>query len=767
MIARPVSAIIAAILVSLSGITGSFFPVGAQDVRNQQTTGQAAITLSNIEASPGHTVTVHGNNFEANSQVSIYFMSSRHANFSNGSALVLQGINIDQHSTAGQEANGSSFDENALKRLEDLLHSNNLLITLQGDVPNNGRASIQCDHKSLARGNINGNIVTLRVTPAVYDDCSISFSDGNITDSGAIGNLAVVSDSEEEYRSSALTSRTSDEQGAFETSVRVPNVEEGEYAILAVGNNRIASASELSVTIPQSEREAENNTAAAAVTNTTRADIANETSTQAPEGNVTEAENNTTTAAAVTNTTRAIVQVDETRAEPGAPLAIRGQGFRPEAPIQILINNIQITNVITNVEGSFNTVVMVPTTVNAGNAKVVVRTEQTSIAENVDIIQPQGTSERPSTLRLTAISRTDNNDEQPLTGAPVTIFDAISGELIASGHTPMEIQLQEGTYSIFYPDFDRFDFGSAQPGTWTDTPDGGSGLITIREARNTVITAMYNERPMPASPPSETENSLTLRAQDNVGNPIPNMFAVIYNADNGEKIDQGFTELRVDRLRPGTYPIFFANFKELVFLSASLGSWVQIPFGGVGLVTIPDDGENHNIVVTSMYNRSTVEQEQYKIQAPLDLNGQIFTITSNQTRPEGPFVMPGSFGLTVRNEEPVSASFSAYFMSAREDSNKNVDLKSQWSRDHDTFQIVDLKPQLARPVGPNSYVISGTADLLINGDIYSNDETILIMVKGGRNLTPTNIEIDFHGEERYSAANRLETMYGVVSSGFQ
>jgi hypothetical protein len=246
------------------------------------------------------------------------------------------------------------------------------------------------------------------------------------------------------------------------------------------------------------------------------------------------------------------------------------------------------------------------------------------------------------------------------------------------------------------------------------------------------------------------------------------MFVTIYSAEAAEKIEQGFTELRVDNLPPGTYPTFFSNFEDLEFLSASPGTWIQTPFGGVGLVTIPDDGEDHNIVVTAEYNRTTVvEPEQFNIQAPLDLEGNIFTITSNETRPEGPFVMSGIFTLRVSDEEPVSATLSAFFMSAREDSNENVDLKSQRSRDHDTFQIVDLKPRVARPIGLNSYVVSGTADLLLNGDMYSNDERIVIIVRGGEELTPTNIEIDFRGDQRYSASNRLDTLYGVVSSGFQ
>ncbi|MDP9462322.1 MAG: PKD domain-containing protein, partial [Thermoproteota archaeon] len=460
------------------------------------------------------------------------------------------------------------------------------------------------------------------------------------------------------------------------------------------------------------------------------------------------------------------VQLDETSAEPGSPLAISGEGFQPNIPIQIFINNIQITNVITNVEGSFNTVVIVPTTVTTGSAQVVVRTEQTNIIQNVNIIQLDATTEGPSTLRLTAVSATDNGEA--LRDAPVTIIDTSSGEVIETGRTPIDIELPEGTYSIFYSDFERFEFESAEPGRWVDTLDGGSGLITIREGRNTTVTALYSEQPAPPPPPPRvTDNSLTLRAQDTQGNLIQDMFVTIYNAEARERIEQGFTEFRVDDLPPGTYPIFFSNFEDLVFLSASPGTWIQTPFGGVGLVTIPDDDEDHNIVVTAEYNRTTIVEEQFNIQAPLDLEGDIFSITSNQTRPEGPFVMSGSFALRVSDEEPVSATLSAYFMSAREDSNENVDLESQRSRDHDTFQIVDLKPRVARPIGLNSYVVSGTADLLLNGDMYSNDERIVVIVRGGEELTPTNVEIDFRGDQRYSAANRLDTLYGVVSSGFQ
>jgi PKD repeat protein len=870
MMAKPITAILAvALLVGASGTVGSFYFVSSQ---GQTTTEPAELTLSEGEASPGSVIEVEGINFVANSQVSIYLMSSEEADLTDGSAFVLQGINANQSTTPTTEPEGTSasFDGDAIHTLGDLLDTtsiseHNLLVVLEERAPVNGTMSLECEDENIAQGLINGTIGTFGANPGTYNECSISISeddDDDITDAGEIEELVVVSDAQEDYENSLLTSETANEEGAFESSVTVPNVEGGEYAILAVADDRRTAVSALSVLVAESATETAVDTSSSA--NATEGIIMNETIIPAPEEestdlltagiisnstegfapatfefeanitggdepytylwnfgdgseesdeqtvehtfeeagiyNVTLAVTDTdnqdasdsieitveepaeeggeaTTTTTVQNQTQnnqtdtaggeePTVQLDETSAEPGSPLAISGEGFQPDTPIQIFINNVQITNVIANVEGSFNTVVIVPTSVAAGSAQVVVRTEQTTIVQNVNIIQLDGGIEGPSTLRLTAVSATDNGEALP--NAPVTVFDASSGEVIERGRTPMDIELQEGTYSIFYSDFGRFEFESAEPGRWIDTPDGGSGLITIREGRNTTVTALYSEQPAPPQPPRITDNSLTLRAHDTQGNPIQGMFVTIYNAEAAEKIEQGFTELRVDDLPPGTYPVFFSNFEELEFLSASPGTWIQTPFGGVGLVTIPDDGEDHNIVVSAEYNRTTVvEEEQFNIQAPLDLEGNIFTITSNQTRPEGPFVMSGTFALRVSDEEPVSATLSAFFMSAREDSNENVELESQKSRDHDTFQIVDLKPRVARPIGLNSYVVSGTADLLLNGDMYSNDERIVVIVRGGEELTPTNVEIDFRGDQRYSAANRLDTLYGVVSSGFQ
>src|SRR5215204_2590162 len=867
MTSKPVITSILAVtlLLSASGTIGSFYFVSSQ---GQTTTEPTELTLSESEASPGSVIEVEGINFGANSQVSIYFMSAEEADLTDGSAFILQGIDANQSTTIEPEDTSTFFDADgdALHTLGDLLElstdqggndttittdttsisEQNLLVVLEEGTLVNGTMSLECEDVNIAQGRINGTVGTFGVSPGTYNECSISISDADITDTAEIEELIVVSDSEEDYENSLVISETANEEGTFESSATVANIEEGEYAILAVADDRRTAVSALSVTVAESVTEPGADTSAA---NATEGIIMNETIIPAPEEEELAEEEPTEllTAEIISNATEGIapatfefqsnptggtepytylwdfgdgsegsdeqsvahtfeeagiynvtlaatdtdnqnasdsieinveappteeeggeeptVQLDEATVEPGSPLAISGEGFQPYTPIQIFINNVQITNVITNVEGSFNTVVIVPTTVAAGSAQVVVTTEQTTVVQNVNIIQPDERTEVPSTLRLTAVSATDGGEA--LRNAPVTVFDASSGEVVERGRTPMDIELQEGVYSIFYSDFGRFEFESAEPGRWIDTPDGGSGLITIREGRNTTVTALYSEQPVPPPPPRVTDNSLTLRAQDTQGNLIEDMFVTIYDAEAAEKIEQGFTEIRVDDLPPGTYPIFFSNFEDLEFLSASPGTWIQTPFGGVGLVTITDDGEDHNIVVTAEYNRTTIVEEQFNIQAPLDLEGNIFTITSNETRPEGPFVMSGMFALRVSDEEPVSATLSAYFMSVREDSNENVDLESQRSRDHDTFQIMDLKPRVARPIGLNSYVVSGTADLLLNGDMYSNDERVHVIVRGGEELTPTNIEIDFRGDQRYSAANRLDTLYGAVSSGFQ
>src|ERR671917_2260537 len=97
MMAKPITAILAVVLLlGASGTVGSFYFVSSQ---GQTTIEPAELTLSEGEASPGSVIEVEGINFVANSQVSIYFMSSEEADLTDGSAFVLQEINANQSTT--------------------------------------------------------------------------------------------------------------------------------------------------------------------------------------------------------------------------------------------------------------------------------------------------------------------------------------------------------------------------------------------------------------------------------------------------------------------------------------------------------------------------------------------------------------------------------------------------------------------------------------------------------------------------------------------
>jgi hypothetical protein len=115
----------------------------------------------------------------------------------------------------------------------------------------------------------------------------------------------------------------------------------------------------------------------------------------------------------------------------------------------------------------------------------------------------------------------------------------------------------------------------------------------------------------------------------------------------------------------------------------------------------------------------------------------------------------------------VQASFSASLVSARSDLNNNVMLNSQQSRAHSTFQIDNLKATFAHPVGPDTYVIVGTADVLMDGTMYSAAEPVQITVTGGSDLAPTGVQIAFQGDGGQSAAARFETLYGAVDIGLK
>src|SRR5919107_2784247 len=273
MMAKPITAILAvALLLSSLGTVGSFYFVSSQ---GQTTTEPPELTLSENEASPGSVIEVEGINFGANSQVSIYFMSAEEADLTDGSAFILQGIDANQSTTTEPEGTNTFFDADgdALHTLGDLLElstdqgsndttgtttsisEHNLLVVLEEGVPVNGTMSLECEDVNIAQGRINGTVGTFGVSPGTYNECSISISDADITDTGEIEELVVVSDSEEDYENSLVISETANEEGTFESSVTAPNVEEGEYAILAVADDRRTAVSALSVTVAETVTE--------------------------------------------------------------------------------------------------------------------------------------------------------------------------------------------------------------------------------------------------------------------------------------------------------------------------------------------------------------------------------------------------------------------------------------------------------------------------------------------------------------------------------
>ena len=310
MITKPITAILAAaLLVSASGTVSSFYFVSSQG-QTTTTTEPAELTLSESEALPGSIVEVEGSDFGANSQVSIYFMSSEEVDLTDGSAFILQGIDANQSTTTAPEGTSIFFDvdNTALHTLGDLLElstaqvgnattttttnatttttnatttatnatsisERNLLVALEDGGLVNGTMSLECEGEIIAQGRINGTIGTFGANPGTYNECTISISDGDITDTGEIDELIVVSDSEEDYVNSLVTSETANEEGTFVSSVTVPNVEGGEYAILAVADDARTAVSALSVTVAETVTEP--------AANATE-DIVNETITQVP-----------------------------------------------------------------------------------------------------------------------------------------------------------------------------------------------------------------------------------------------------------------------------------------------------------------------------------------------------------------------------------------------------------------------------------------------------------------------------------------------------
>ena len=267
---KPLTAIlVVALLLSASGTVGQLYFVSSQ---GQTPTEPAELILSESEASPGLVVDIEGTDFGADSSVSIYFLSAESVDLTEGSALILQGINTNQSSTIEPGGASTFFNTNgtALHTLGNLIQSTlnqggannttnttssisgqNLLVVLEDGTPVNGTMSLDCEDVNIAQGRINGTIGTFGASPGIYEECSISITDDDTTNAGEIDELIISSDSEEDFANSIVTSATADEEGTFEPSITVPNVEGGEYAILAVADDGRMAISTLSVIVAE------------------------------------------------------------------------------------------------------------------------------------------------------------------------------------------------------------------------------------------------------------------------------------------------------------------------------------------------------------------------------------------------------------------------------------------------------------------------------------------------------------------------------------
>jgi len=299
---KPLIAILAvALLVTASGTVGPLYFVSSQ---GQTTIEPADIALSESEASAGSVIELEGTDFGADSSVSIYFVFAEPVDLTEGSAFILQGINLNQSAATTTEPGGTSpffdTDGTAPDTLGNLLQStinqggnittstatgavsgHNLLVLLDDGTPVNGTISLDCEDVNIAQGQINGTITTLAGSPGIYEGCSVSITEDDTTNTGEIDELIVSSDSEEDFANSLVASATADEEGIFEASVTVPNVEAGEYAMLAVSDDRRIGISTLSVTAAELVDEPLVN---ATTTNATEGAITNETITPTPEG---------------------------------------------------------------------------------------------------------------------------------------------------------------------------------------------------------------------------------------------------------------------------------------------------------------------------------------------------------------------------------------------------------------------------------------------------------------------------------------------------
>jgi hypothetical protein len=781
---------------------------------SSQTGLRPQIVLNSSQVTQGSSIQISGSNFNPSGNVNLYLLSAAPAQFQGGNLTLLQQAQAPPASTqpasSSTTTNGNIFSF-ALSKLEDMFHfgsstgtaasqsstGNGRVFVILDSQFQNGTITLNCDSKDTGSTSFSSSsgraTVWLSPPSGSYNTCSVDIKSNGETASASLGPLSITSSSAgatttEFSDKDRIASVAADSQGSFSVQATVASdIKAGNYAVTAIQNN-LAGFEQVSVTaLPSSTTTTTSNQTSTSTTSTTTnssaASVQNSSNSNSgpslisgSNSNVSSVVNSSSLAqilrnnsqATGTNTTagqtsNATVQLNNSTASPGTQITVSGHGFRPASQVQIFINNVQITNVITNIEGSFNSVIVVPASISAGSAQVQVRSGQTNITQNVTVVSQTNQNTGPATVSFESISAVDSSS---LIGAPVTVFDTSTGQVVGSGKTPLKLDLSGGTYSVFYSNFNNYQFASASPGQWTRVNDGGAGILTVQAGQTFTVTATYNQASLPSPPPVSPSNSMTLNSIDTSGNQIQGMFVTVYDS-SGKKIDQGFTPLTVQGLAAGTYPIFFANFANLVFQTAVPGTWVQTPYGGSGLVSIVNTGQSQNIAVTAVYARTSAQPQAFNLNAPLDIKGYIYTITSNQTTPQGPFVISGLFTLKVDSAgTPGSASFSAHLVSARDDANLNVRLDSQASRDEHTLQIANFKTKLAQPIGPQEFVVYGTADLLRDGNLYSGGEDIMILVSGGTNQSPTNVQAQFLGKQANSAADWLGDLFGVVTDGF-
>jgi len=217
MISKSLTSILVAILLVIaSGTAGPLYFVSSQ---GQTTIESAEIVLSESEASPGSVVELEGADFGADSLVSIYFMSAEPVELAEGDAFILQRINANQSATIEPEGAGILFDTDSTAPSDTLgnlllpsiidqgdnnaassttagLSGQNLLVVVEDVPPVNGTMSLDCEDVNIAQGRINGTIGAFTARPETYNDCLISFSDGDLINTGEIDEIVVISDSE-------------------------------------------------------------------------------------------------------------------------------------------------------------------------------------------------------------------------------------------------------------------------------------------------------------------------------------------------------------------------------------------------------------------------------------------------------------------------------------------------------------------------------------------------------------------------------------------